>query len=493
MALLQQRAEADRASFAVARWLALPGVAALALAPAACGAAPPAAEKVGDGERSNGKRAGVELEGSPPRARDAANVEWSEPFEVSRGGGYRGPWRMNESVYDYVDDPTVAVDSTGSTVVAWVDQRRKDVLLQVYGPDGQPRHPRPVNVSRSPRVFSWLPRLVVAGERASEIFVLWQEIVFSGGSHGGEIFFARSADGGASFDRPRNLSNTVAGAGKGRLDRRYWHNGSLDLARGPEGTLYAAWTEYEGPLWVSRSSDGGATFSAPLRVAGGGGAAPARGPSLAVGPQRDQVVHLVWAVGEDPAADIHLAASLDGGRSFGAPETVTSTAGHADAPKIAVDAEATLHVVWGESLEGPSQRSRVLYSRRGAESATFSEPRDLSSPQGPPGGAAFPSLSVDSEGRLFVLWELFPQRRGRPLGLGFTVSEDDGRSFARPRTVPGSTDAALGANGSQQGLLMRKLAVGKAGRVAVVNSTFRERESSNIWLWRGELVAAQHP
>jgi hypothetical protein len=92
----------------------------------------------------------------------------------------------------------------------------------------------------------------------------------------------RSIDGGKSFSEPLNLSNSMAGDGKGRLTRERWDNGSLDLAMGPEGNLYAAWTDYEGRLWSSRSSDQ-ASFSKPLLIAGGG-AEPARGPSLAVDP-----------------------------------------------------------------------------------------------------------------------------------------------------------------------------------------------------------------
>ncbi len=65
-------------------------------------------------------------------------------------------------------------------------------------------HGAPVNISRSPRVISWLPRLAVSPTELDEVFILWQEIVFSGGSHGGEIFFARSFDGGASFSEPLN-------------------------------------------------------------------------------------------------------------------------------------------------------------------------------------------------------------------------------------------------------------------------------------------------
>jgi hypothetical protein len=157
---------------------------------------------------------------------------------------------------------------TGLRRWPWVDQRRKDVFFQVYERNGKPRHKQPVNVSRSPEVFSWLPRLVLSPGHPSEVYVLWQEIVFSGGSHGGEIFFARSRDGGASFSQSINLSNSIGGDGKGRINKDIWHNGSLDLAIGRDGALYAAWTEYDGPLWFSRSNGRGESFSKPMRIAG---------------------------------------------------------------------------------------------------------------------------------------------------------------------------------------------------------------------------------
>jgi hypothetical protein len=212
---------------------------------------------------------------------EPSGLAWDEKVEIASGDGYRGPWRMNESEFEYVDDPTVAIDDQGAVAVAWADQSQKDIFVQIYEPNGRNRFDEPVNVSKSPAIFSWLPRMVITEDDAREIAVLWQEIVFSGGTHGGEIFFARSTDGGRTFSDPINLSSSVAGDGKGRLAARYWHNGSLDLAMGPQGTLYAAWTEYEGVLWFSRSTDGGASFSEPVRVAGRG-AKPARGPSLAV-------------------------------------------------------------------------------------------------------------------------------------------------------------------------------------------------------------------
>src|SRR5919106_1205850 len=239
-----------------------------------------------------------------------AMLVWHGSTDIAVGPAERGPWQMNESRYDFVDDPTVAVDERGGIAVAWVNQARKDVLFQRFSAEGR-KLGQSVNVSRSPAVFSWLPRIAVDSKQ--RVFVLWQEIIFSGGSHGGDILFARSEDGGRNFSAPLNLSRSLAGDGKGRINKDMWHNGSLDLALGSDGALYAAWTEYEGALWVRRSSDGGSTFSEKVRI---NDAKPARAPSLAVS---NGTVYLAWTVGDDEAADIRVAKSVNAAATFGAP------------------------------------------------------------------------------------------------------------------------------------------------------------------------------
>src|SRR5688572_28136286 len=140
----------------------------------------------------------------------ASDIAWKPVTQVADGRGVRGPWQQNESNYDYVDDPSVAIDEQGSVALVWVDQRGKDVFFQLYSPQNTPSGER-INVSRSPATFSWLPRVVFAPGNPRQIYVLWQEIIFSGGSHGGDILLARSEDGGATFSEPSNLSRSVAG------------------------------------------------------------------------------------------------------------------------------------------------------------------------------------------------------------------------------------------------------------------------------------------
>lgn len=413
-----------------------------------------------------------------------ASIAWEPIIEIASGGGTRGPWRQNDSNYDFVDDPSVALDAGGAAHVVWVDQRRKDVFYQVYERGGAARRERPVNVSRTPRVFSWLPRIALSPAHAGDIYVLWQEIVFSGGSHGGDIFFARAVDGGESFGAPMNLSRSVAGDGKARISKDFWHNGSLDLAISRNGTIYAAWTEYEGSLWFSRSDDRGRGFSEPLLVAPASRTAPARAPALAAGD--GATVHLAWTVGEDRAADIRTATSTDSGRSFSPPAIVARTDGYSDAPKLAADGNGTVHLVYAESAGGPFGRHHIRHARSGDGARTFEGGRDISTPL-PRGvrSAGFPALALGAQDDIYVLWELFPDPRSHPRGLGLTYSKNGGSAFRDPIVVPGSVDAGGGSNGSQQGLLMRKLAVNGAGSIAIVNSSLEHGVKSRVWLMRG--------
>ena len=396
-----------------------------------------------------------------------AALLWLGSTEIASGPGELGPWQMNESRWSYVDDATVAIDAQGATAAAWVDQARKDVFFQRLDSSGK-KLGEPVNVSRSPKVFSWLPR--VALDANGTVFVLWQEIIFSGGSHGGDILFARSEDGGKSFSTPENLSDSVAGDGKGRINRDLWHNGSLDLVVSGNA-VYAAWTEYEGALWVRRSVDGGKRFSRKIKM---NEAKPARAPALAV---HGDTVYLAWTVGDDPSADIRVAKSVNG--EFGAPLIIERTKGYSDAPKLAVDASGTLHVVYGESERGLFAGRHVRYARSTDGARSFETPRNISGPH-----AGFPALGVDAKGNLYVLWERFEGDTLRPRGLGLALSQDGGRTF-RATQVPDS--AGSGWNGSLQGLLARKLAVSQDGAIAIVNSSIKPNEESRAWLIRGQL------
>lgn len=408
-----------------------------------------------------------------PHVALAAPIAWQAPIEIAQGRGEKGPWQQNDSRYDYVDDGTVAIARDG-IYVAWVAQATKDVWLQAFTLNGASRG-APLNIARSGATFSWLPRLAPAADGG--VLMLWQEIIFSGGAHGGEIFFARARAGARSASTPQNLSRSQGGDGKGRITDTVWHNGSLDLAVGANGAVFVAWTDYDGALWFTRARAVAAPFAAPRRI--NADDKPARAPSLAVA--RDGTVYLAWTPGTDPAADIHLARSSDGGASFGPAVAVAPGPDYSDAPKLAVDRNGRVHLAYAQTHGDAFEPAEIRYTYSDDKGVRFAAPRTVSA-----GDARFPHIAVDVQGHVAIVWDQFNDAQ-LARGLGLALSRDFGARFAAPVTVPASVDPNGGINGSHQGRLMRKLALG-AGRIAIVNSALAEDRHSRVWLMQGRLT-----
>src|SRR5690606_16290337 len=92
--------------------------------------------------------------------RSALPIAWQTPIRVATGGARRGPWRMNQSKFFYVDDASASIGDDGWVGVTWVDNRQKDVQFQAYDASGKAQLAKAVNVSQSPEIFSWLPRVL---------------------------------------------------------------------------------------------------------------------------------------------------------------------------------------------------------------------------------------------------------------------------------------------------------------------------------------------
>jgi hypothetical protein len=199
---------------------------------------------------------------------------------------------------------------------------------------------------------------------------------------------------------------------------------------------------------------------------------------------------VAFALGESSEADIQLSASTDSGVSFGFARAVLPGPGRSDAPKLAASADGTLHLVHAEVTSPGSATSCVRHARWRPRTPSFDAARCIAGSESRGGQVGkYPQLAVDASGAVYVLWERYPEAADRAQGLMFSSSTDGGASFATATPVPGISGPELGDNGSQQGMLTRKLAVTPGGSMVVVNSTFKAGAASHIWLLRGKLGA----
>ena len=225
-----------------------------------------------------------------------------------------------------------------------------------------------------------------------------------------------SLDGGVSFEPPIDIApvNLVAG-------RKGAHNNTIalplmaaDSSRGPyRDRLYVVWPEFKDghtEIFLSRSSDGGKTWSAPRRVsdtpAPPAVAAPTDQFMATVAVNLDGVVGIVWYDRRDCPDnigwDVRFAASLDGGDTF-LPSVEVSEAGSrfgqderwiadattsrregegirldasldtftflgGDTAGLVADATGRFHVVWVDNSTGTPQAwtAPVTVTRHGA-------------------------------------------------------------------------------------------------------------------------------
>lgn len=274
-----------------------------------------------------------------------------------------------------------------------------------------------------------------------------------------------------------------------------------DAAFGPQGDLYVTFVTLEGfanvpaAAWVTRSSDGGRSFSPPVRVLG----PRSFQVRIAADPTNPGTVYLTWLA----AADVGILAfpetgypimatrSEDGGRTWEQPRRI-SPAGRLRvvAPAPVVTPSGTLVVAYldlgddrldyhggHQGADGPPYPGRwqLVVARSDDGGMTFSEvvadgalvPAERFVVFLP----AFPSLASGPDGRLYIAFH--DARAGDP-DVYLWSSSDGGASFAPAQRV---NDTPLG-DGSVQRL--PEVAVADDGRVDVLYYDARAHPGSDL-------------
>jgi hypothetical protein len=247
----------------------------------------------------------------------------------------------------------------------------------------------------------------------------------------------RSDDGGATYGEPMPVARApfpeLPGDSFGPYDKEWF---AVDRSGGArDGTLYAAWVRVRlrrgetNTILISRSSDDGVTWSTPLRIS-----SPRRyalGPQVVV--ERDGDAHVVWASFRRSETDrrgvVLHSVSRDGGASFSAPRRVARFRnGFAAYKLVALTASegGRLLACWSE---GGNRSSRTTCSRS-AGGARWSRPVSVA----PRVRGADDLVAVTGQGRN-RFWLTFYARTRRATSVLLYRSDDGGRRFRRVRVL----------------------------------------------------------
>lgn len=175
------------------------------------------------------------------------------------------------------------------------------------------------------------------------------------------VYFARSTDGGMSWTDPSvRISPFSAG-----------HQGEPAISVDPSWTIYVV---YRGgvsstiDVWVTTSTDGGLSWSAPSKandVSGFVQVSQSYGPAIALA--GDGVAYVAWEDWRNGDPDIYVAQSTDGGATWGANVRVNDDAAGIEQrgdPALAVDPTGAVHVAWQDRRNDPQDPDVYVSSSR---------------------------------------------------------------------------------------------------------------------------------
>lgn len=340
-----------------------------------------------------------------------------------------GPKYMTVHNVKGVVGPSVQIDDEGLISAAWVEED-KDARTILFARSKTPGGPlgTPVSVnhpSESPYYRQEAPALIVRGQ---DVFVTWSMThpkMTPDKPFSGELRLSRSTDGGRSFG-PSTLVNDDDQVIQHTFD-------ALNVA--PDGVLHFAWIDgregkKEPGTFVARSTDQGRTVTKNFKV--DDSTCVCCRTSIAT--SADGLVYVAWRkILDGNIRETVVSRSTDGGQTFSAPVVVGNdrwvyqACPHRPA-SLGVDLLGRLYVVW--YTEGADETPAIYLAYSDDQGKTFSEKQQLNRSKGT--FPDHPQMAVDPEGRVMVIWEeQSPVRRE----IVVSHSLDRGQSFSHPRKL----------------------------------------------------------
>ncbi len=239
-----------------------------------------------------------------------------------------------------------------------------------------------------------LLRMVI--DPAGNIDLLWFRVLDSSDTMIG-FNVSRSTDNGSTFSAPVEVAEQPGNVAV-----------VSTIVGRPDGSLVFAWIDATSNV-LARFSTNGTTFSAPVTIAAA--IQGAAGEQAVVGPAGQ--VYVFWTAAPTVAnCSISFSGSADGS-NYSAPKTISGGAGACNSqPAAAVDSDGNLDVTW--VADGTS----LYFTRSTDGGANFSAPIQIATPAGP----TLDEVIAGPDGGIYVLW----MATGATM---FANSQNSGASF----------------------------------------------------------------
>jgi hypothetical protein len=190
------------------------------------------------------------------------------------------------------------------------------------------------------------------------VYVVWQDNYL--GNY--DIFFKRSIDGGASFERANNIT------GETEVGPHF-----LRLAASKEN-VYIVWGgDFNGDIYLTRSTDGGASFANTINLSNNTGYLD----DLRIAAAEDNV-YVLWNGGQIDDNQVFFKRSTDGGASFA--NTINLSNNREQYTSIAMySSDKNLYIASNNAIVGNNLQGDAIYLTRSTDGgASFANTINLS-------------------------------------------------------------------------------------------------------------------
>ena len=327
-----------------------------------------------------------------------------------------------------------ATPAFGRDGTLWVVRPNVDRVVVQRSTDLGRTFAAPVTVTPDPMNLDWGPdaRSRIAVDPRGQLIVTFG--TFQDKNFNGRAFFARSADGGASFTRPRPITSDTTS--------QRFETAAID----PDGRVFATWLDKRN---VGRARTAGKAYpGAALAYAWENGDAGFGDASIALDNSCECCrLGVAFAGAGRPAVvfrNIFPGSVRDHGvitfrdtttpgpvRRVSVDDWKIEACPH-HGPSIAIAADGSYHVAW---FTDGKARKGLFYARADNGDSPYGAPRALSAPNRQP---SRPYLLAAGDA-LHLVWKEFD---GEKVAVRWQVSRDSGRQWTDPRTVAETTDAS---------------------------------------------------
>jgi hypothetical protein len=287
--------------------------------------------------------------------------------------GQRLTW--GERLFRY---PDLTLDSSGHLHVAWYDEAHgHNEIYYKMSPDGGATWT--ANRRLTGTTWSRYPRL--AADSSDNPQVVWRDEM----SGTPEIYYKKSADGGATWAARRWLGTTGI-------------KGGPTMAIDPSDNIHVVWTD-DAPgnseVFYRKSTDGGNSWTFGRRLTWTAGASIY--PALCGDPSGN--LHLAWADDTPGSGEIYYKKSTDGGATWTPAKRITWGSSLLIGPDITADPSGNPHVVWMDDTSGNDE---IYYTKstNGGDNWSLSQRLTWN-----PGRSGWPDIATDPSGNVHVVWQ----------------------------------------------------------------------------------------